>query len=135
MDMAKMLVGGVVCAAVALCAAGAWAENGCWTRVRFQKTNGGKDLQLSEFALYNWQGERVNSSLTVVADGTVATNLAVGQASGYVEDGLSGDRPFNYIYEGLPNLFDNSTGTKMFRTTNVALNPAAESTGTVIYLH
>ena len=73
--------------------------------------------------------------LTVVADGTVATNLAVGQASGYVEDGLSGDRPFNYIYEGLPNLFDNSTGTKMFRTTNVALNPAAESTGTVIYLH
>ena len=131
MNMAKMLVGGVVCAAVALCAAGAWAENGCWTRVRFQKTNGGKDLQLSEFALYNWQGERVNSSLTVVADGTVATNLAVGQASGYVEDGLSGDRPFNYIYEGLPNLFDNSTGTKMFRTTNVALNPAAESTWVV----
>ena len=50
-------------------AAGAFAENGCWTRVRFQKTNGGKALQLSEFALYNWQGERVNSPLTVVADG------------------------------------------------------------------
>lgn len=66
MNMAKMLVGGVVCAAVALCAAGAWAENGCWARVRFQKTNGGKALQLSEFALYNWQGERVNSPLTVI---------------------------------------------------------------------
>ena len=129
--MKKLAYGFVLAAAVALCAAGAWAENGCWTRVRFQKTNGGKDLQLSEFALYNWQGERVNSSLTVVADGTVATNLAVGQASGYVEDGLSGDRPFNFIYEGLPNLFDNSTGTKMFRTTNVALNPAAESTWVV----
>ena len=121
----------LIAAAVALSAASAFADKGCWTRVRFQKTNGGKDLQLSEFALYNWQGERVNSSLTVVADGTVATNLAVGQASGYVEDGLSGDRPFNYIYEGLPNLFDNSTGTKMFRTTNVALNPAAESTWVV----
>ena len=121
----------LIAAAVALSAASAFADKGCWTRVRFQKTNGGKDLQLSEFALYNWQGERVNSSLTVVADGTVATNLAVGQASGYVEDGLSGDRPFNHIYEGLPNLFDNSTGTKMFRTTNVALNPAAESTWVV----
>lgn len=66
MNMAKMLVGGVVCAAVALSAASAFADKGCWARVRFQKTNGGKALQLSEFALYNWQGERVNSSLTVI---------------------------------------------------------------------
>lgn len=134
MNMAKMLVGGVVCAAVALCAAGAWAENGCWARVRFQKTNGGKALQLSEFALYNWQGERVNSPLTVVADGTAATDLAVGQASGYVAGGLSGNL-FSNSSEGLVNLFDKSTGTKLFRSANVTLNPATESTGTVIYLH
>ena len=51
----------LIAAAVALSAASAFADKGCWTRVRFQKTNGGKDLQLSEFALYNWQGERVNS--------------------------------------------------------------------------
>ena len=131
MNMAKMLVGGVVCAAVALCAAGAWAENGCWTRVRFQKTNGGKALQLSEFALYNWQGERVNSPLTVVADGTVATNLAIGRASGYVAGGLSGNL-FSNSSEGLVNLFDKSTGTKLFRSANVTLNPATESTWIVI---
>lgn len=131
MNMAKMLVGGVVCAAVALCAAGAWAENGCWTRVRFQKTNGGKALQLSEFALYNWQGERVNSPLTVVADGTVATNLAIGRASGYVAGGLSGNL-FSNSSEGLVNLFDKSTGTKLFRTANVTLDPATESTWIVI---
>ncbi|MBR2939628.1 MAG: hypothetical protein IKC15_07220 [Kiritimatiellae bacterium] len=131
MNMAKMLVGGVVCAAVALCAAGAWAENDCWARVRFQKTNGGKALQLSEFALYNWQGERVNSPLTVVADGTAATDLAVGQASGYVAGGLSGN-PFSNSSEGLVNLFDKSTGTKLFRTANVTLNPATESTWIVI---
>lgn len=131
MNMAKMLVGGVVCAAVALCAAGAWAENGCWARVRFQKTNGGKALQLSEFALYNWQGERVNSPLTVVADGTVATNLAIGRASGYVAGGLSGNL-FSNSSEGLVNLFDKSTGTKLFRTANVTLDPATESTWIVI---
>ena len=129
--MKKLAFGFVLSAAVALCAAGAWAENGCWTRVRFQKTNGGKDLQLSEFALYNWQGERVNSSLTVEADGTVATNLAVGQASGYVAGGLSGN-PFSNSFEGLVNLFDKSTGTKLFRSANVTLNPATESTWIVI---
>ena len=44
MNMVKKLVGGVVFAAVALGAIGAYAESGCWTRVRFQKTNGGKAL-------------------------------------------------------------------------------------------
>ena len=132
MSIRKFVCGLVCLAAFAVSfAAQAAGEKGCWARVRFQKTNGGKALQLSEFVLYNWQGERVNSSLTVVADGTAATDLAVGQASGYVEDGLSGDKPFNSTYEGLPNLFDDSTGTKMFRTTNVALNPAAESTWVV----
>jgi hypothetical protein len=125
---------GLVClAAFAVSfAAQAAAENGCWARVRFQKTNGyGKDLQLSEFALYNWQGERVNSSLTVVADGTAATDLAVGQASGYVAGGISRS-PFSNSSEGLVNLFDKSTGTKLFRTANVTLNPATESTWIVI---
>ena len=121
----------LIAAAVALSAASAFADNGCWVRVRFQKTNGGKALQLSEFALYNWQGERVNSPLTVVADGTAATDLAVGQASGYVADGLSGN-PFSNSSEGLVNLFDKSTGTKLFRSANVTLNPATESTWIVI---
>ena len=118
----------VLAAPVAVQAAG---EKGCWTRVRFQKTNGGKALQLSEFALYNWQGERVNSPLTVVADGTAATDLAVGQASGYVAGGLSGN-PFSNSSEGLVNLFDNSTATKLFRTANVTLDPARESTWIVL---
>ena len=127
----KKLVYGILCAAVALCAASAWAENGCWTRVRFQKLNsGGKDLQLSELALYNWQGERVNSPLTVVADGTVATNLAVGQATGYVEGGAN--RTFSGSYESLSQLFDNSTGSKMYRIANVKLDPETESTWIVI---
>lgn len=119
--------------AVLLCAAfaatDAYAD--CWARVRFQKTNGGKYLQLSEFALYNGQGERVNSPLTVVADGTAATNLAVGQASGYVAGGLSGN-PFSNSSEGLVNLFDKSTGSKLYRAANVTLTPATESTWIVI---
>ena len=121
----------LIAAAVALSAASAFADKGCWVRVRFQKLNGGKALQLSEFALYNWQGERVNSPLTVVADGTVATNLAIGRASGYVAGGLSGNL-FSNSSEGLVNLFDKSTGTKLFRTANVTLNPATESTWIVI---
>lgn len=130
----KKLVLGLVSALVAFAvcfSAQAAAENGCWTRVRFQKTNGGKALQLSEFALYNWQGDRVNSPLTVVADGTAATDLAVGQASGYVAGGLSGN-PFSNSSEGLVNLFDKSTGTKLFRSANVTLDPATESTWIVI---
>ena len=107
-------------------------EKGCWTRVRVQKTNGGgMDLQLSELALYNWQGERVNSPLTVVADGTVATNLAVGRATGYVEGGLNGSS-FSGTTDGLSSLFDNKTSTKMYRKANVALAPATESTWIVI---
>ncbi len=112
-------------------AASAFADKGCWARVRFQKTNGGKALQFSEFALYNWQGDRVNSPLTVVADGTAATDLAVGQASGYVAGGLSGN-PFSNSSEGLVYLFDKSTGTKLFRSANVTLDPATESTWIVI---
>ena len=133
MSIRKFVCGLVCLAAFAVSfAAQAAAENGCWARVRFQKTNGnGKDLQLSEFALYNWQGERVNSSLTVVADGTAATDLAVGQASGYVAGGISRS-PFSNSSEGLVNLFDKSTGTKLFRTANVTLNPATESTWIVI---
>ena len=121
----------LIAAAVALSAASAFADKGCWVRVRFQKTNGDKALQLSEFALYNWQGELVNSPLTVVADGTAATDLAVGQASGYVAGGLSGNL-FSNSSEGLVNLFDKSTGTKLFRSANVTLNPATESTWIVI---
>ena len=129
--MMKKLVYGVVCAVVALSAASAFADKGCWVRVRFQKLNGGSGLQLSEFALYNWQGDRVNSPLTVVADGAAATDLAVGQASGYVAGGLSRN-PFSNSSEGLVNLFDKSTGTKLFRSANVTLNPEMESTWIVI---
>ena len=132
MSIRKFACGLVCLAAFAVSfAAQAADEKGCWARVRFQKTNGGTALQLSEFALYNWQGDRVNSPLTVVADGTVATNLAVGQASGYVAGGLSGNL-FSNSSEGLVNLFDKSTGTKLFRSANVTLNPATESTWIVI---
>lgn len=115
-------------APIAVQAAG---EKGCWVRVKFQQLNGGATLQLSELAFYNAQGARVNSPLTVVADGTAAGDLAVGQATGYVEDGLNGN-PFSYSYEGLVSLFDNNTGTKMFRSANVAPAPATESTWIVI---
>lgn len=118
----------LIAAAVALSAASAFADKGCWVRVRFQKLNGGKGLQLSELALYNWQGDRVNSPLTVVADGTAATDLAIGQASGYAAGGLYN----NNSGEGLVNLFDKSTGSKMFRNVNAAPNPEAESTWIVI---
>lgn len=132
MSIRKFVCGLVCLAAFAVSfAAQAAGEKGCWARVRFQKTNGGKALQLSEFALYNWQGERVNSSLTVVADGTAATDLAVGQASGYVAGGISLS-PFSNSSEGLVNLFDKSAGTKLFRTANGTLDPAIESTWIVI---
>ena len=133
MSTRKFVCGLVCLAAFAVSfAAQAAGEKGCWTRVRVQKTNGGgKDLQLSELALYNWQGERVNSPLTVVADGTVATNLAVGRATGYVEGGLNGSS-FSGTTDGLSSLFDNKTSTKMYRKANVALAPATESTWIVI---
>ena len=112
----------------------AFAENGCWTRVRFQKTNGGDMLQLSEFALYDWQGAMVNRSLTAVADGTAATDLSAGQATGYVAGGLNGSAgtAFNTAGENLACLFDNSTGTKLYRKANVSLDPGTESTWIVI---
>ena len=133
MSTRKFMCGLVCLAAFAVCfSAQAAGEKGCWTRVRVQKTNGGgKDLQLSELALYNWQGERVNSPLTVVADGTVATNLAVGRATGYVEGGLNGSA-FSGTTDGLSSLFDNKTNTKMYRQAKVTLAPATESTWIVI---
>ena len=113
-------------------AAGAFADKGCWVRVRFQKLNGvNGGLQLSELALYNWQGDRVNSPLTVVADGTAATDLAIGRVSGYVASGLSGN-PFSNSGDGLVNLFDKSTGSKMYRVANAAPNPETESTWIVL---
>ncbi len=107
----------------------AFADNGCWTRVRFQKTNGGDMLQLSEFALYDWQGAMVNRSLTAVADGTAATDLSVGQATGYVAGGLNGSAgtAFNSAGENLACLFDNSTATKLYRKANFSLDPGTES--------
>lgn len=122
----------LIAAAVALSAASAFADKGCWVRVRFQKLNGGNGgLQLSELALYNWQGDRVNSPLTVVADGTAATDLAIGRVSGYVASGLSGN-PFSNSGDGLVNLFDKSTGSKMYRVAKAALNPETESTWIVL---
>ena len=132
MSIRKFVCGLVCLAAFAVSfAAQAAGEKDCWVRVRFQQLNGGKALQLSELAFYNSQGARVNSPLTVVADGTAAGDLAVGQASGYVAGGLSGN-PFSNSSEGLVNLFDKSTGTKLFRSANVTLNPATESTWIVI---
>ena len=132
MSIRKFVCGLVCLAAFAVSfAAQAAGEKGCWVRVRFQQLNGGKALQLSELAFYNSQGARVNSPLTVVADGTAAGDLAVGQATGYVEGGLNGN-PFSNSYEGLVNLFDNTTATKMFRSANVAPAPATESTWIVI---
>lgn len=135
MNGVRKLACGFALAFAAAFAAQAAGERGCWARVRFQKLNGNsKELQLSELALYNLNlgGERMNSPLTVVADGTAATDLAVGQASGYVEGGLSGGKKFSNSGEFLSKLFDNSTGTKMYVKANVTLEPATESTWMVI---
>ena len=73
MNMVKKLACGVVCAAVALGAAN--AEAGVWLRFTFTKVRSVTQIQMSELAVYDKFGCRVNLNLTEAASGTVAEDL------------------------------------------------------------
>ena len=97
----KKLVCGVVCAAVALCAAGVQA--GVWLRFTFTKVRSVTQIQMSELAVYDKFGCRVNLNLTKAAAGTAAEDLV--------------EREFFVSHPGQVNnyetyLFDGKTTTK-----------------------
>lgn len=68
MKIIKKLVCGVVCAAVALGAAS--AEAGVWLRFTFTKVRSVTQIQMSELAVYDKFGCRVNLTLTEAVSGT-----------------------------------------------------------------
>ena len=76
MNMVKKLACGVVCAAVALGAAS--AEAGVWLRFSFTKVRSVAQIQMSELAVYDKFGSRVNLNLTEAASGTAAEDLVEG---------------------------------------------------------
>ena len=96
-------------ALAALCATSAQAGTFIRFTISKVRTNA-TGIQMSELAVYDTQGERVNLNLTKAASGTTAPNLAVGQ--------------FIVSHEGSPAsqyavyLFDGKTTTKYYHATN-----------------
>lgn len=84
-----------------------------WCRLTLMGVKGGNDgIQISEFALYDRLGNRVNSGLSAVAQGTAATALAPGQVTADAANQLSkntGER-VAYLFDGdLTRKFGNYT--------------------------
>ncbi len=112
MKIIKKLVCGVVCAAVALGAAS--AEAGVWLRFTFTKVRSATQIQMSELAVYDKFGCRVNLTLTEAVSGTAAEDLVEreffvshpGQVNNYETYLFDGKKTTKYYYSTVPSVSD-----------------------------
>ena len=109
MSIRKLACGVVLSSAVALCAAS--AEAGIWLRFTFTKVRtNNSGIQMTELAVYDKSGSRINRSITKAASGTAAADLAAGQ---YLvsHDGANTSQMAD-------KLFDGNTATKYYNNSN-----------------
>ena len=95
--------------------------------IKSKKNNSVNSMQFSEFGLFDRDGLRVNTNLTVLAKGKAATALAAGEATA--------DAPKNINLtsgECLLNAFDANTATKFLYGNSGTFNVTNSSTWLVI---
>jgi hypothetical protein len=95
--------------------------------IKSKKNNSVNSMQFSEFGLFDRDGLRVNTNLTVLAKGKAATALAAGEATA--------DAPKNINLtsgECLLNAFDGNTATKFLYGNSGTFNVTNASTWLVI---
>ena len=95
--------------------------------IKSKKNNGVNSMQFSEFGLFDRDGVRVNTNLTVLAQGNAATALAAGEAT------AQAPRAVNVTSgECLQNIFDEDTATKFLYGNGGTFNVNDSSTWLVI---